>query len=259
MQTIYRYLQYLRQAKSKYYLHSPFVYQLAEEVIFDKRDYYAFSDIEYVRSQLLQNHHIIDVKDYGAGSKNTEASERRQISEIAKNAAAPEKVGQLLFRLVHYFEPKTMLELGTSLGIGTLYHALALPKSKVYTIEGCPNTAKIARQTFDLMQLKNIYTKVGTFEQMLPTTLAEIGQLDYIYMDGNHRKEPTLQYLNRCLPYIHNNTIMVFDDINWSEEMQEAWASVKAHPKVTLTIDLFRLGIVFFREEQAKEHFQLYF
>ncbi len=228
-------------------------------MIFDKREYYAFSDIDYVRSQLLQNQHYIDVKDYGAGSKNDNASNRRQIAEIANNAAAPEKVGQLLFRLVTYFQPKTLLELGTSLGIGTLYHALALPKSKVYTIEGCPNTAQIARQTFDLMELPNIYSKVGTFEEKLPTTLAEIGHLDYIFFDGNHRKEPTLQYFKRCLPYIHKDTIMVFDDINWSTEMQEAWTDIKAHPKVTLTIDLFRLGIVFFREEQAKEHFQLYF
>lgn len=241
-------------------MHSPFVYQLAIEVVFDKREYYAFSDIEYVKSQLLQNEHIIDVKDYGAGSKEAKDSNRRKISEITKNAATPEKVGQLLFRLITYFQPKTMLELGTSLGIGTLYHALALPKSKVYTIEGCPNTAKIARQTFDLMELKNIYSRVGTFEEKLPTTLAEIGQLDYIFFDGNHRKEPTLQYFKRCLPYIHKDTIMVFDDINWSTEMQEAWTKIKAHPKVTLTIDLFRLGIVFFREEQAnKEHFELYF
>jgi len=259
MQTIYRYLQYLRQAKSKYYLHSPFVYQLAEEVVFDKRDYYAFSDIDYVRSQYLQNQQFIDVKDYGAGSKGTDVTHRRKIAEIAQNAAAPEKVGQLLFKLVHYFEPKTLLELGTSLGIGTLYHALALPKSQVYTIEGCPNTANIARQTFDLMKLQNIHSKVGTFDKVLPMTLAEIGQLDYVFIDGNHRKEPTLQYFKRCLPYIHKDTIMVFDDINWSTEMQEAWEAIKARPEVSLTIDLFRLGIVFFREEQAKEHFQLYF
>lgn len=260
IQTTYHYLQYLLRAKSKYYLHSPFVYQLAVEVIFDKREYYAFSDINYVKSQLLQNHNYIDVKDHGAGSKGSNSTARRQISEIAKNAATPEKVGKLLFRLVSYFQPKTMLELGTSLGIGTLYHALALPKSKVYTIEGCPNTAQIARKTFDLMELPNIYTKVGTFDEKLPTTLAEIGSLDYVFFDGNHRKEPTLQYFKRCLPYIHKDTIMVFDDINWSAEMQEAWSKIKAHPKVTITIDLFRLGIVFFREEQQnKEHFQLYF
>lgn len=235
------------------------MYELAEEVIFDKRDFYAFDDIDFIRSQLLQNHHIIDVKDYGAGSKSN-ATNRRKISEIVKNAATPEKVGMLLFRLVNYFKPNTILELGTSLGIGTLYHAFAAPKSQIYTIEGCPNTATIARQSFDLLKLSNIHSKVGRFEEQLQPTLEEIKRLDYAFLDGNHRKDATLQYFEQCLPFAHSDSIFVLDDINWSADMQAAWKAVKAHPKVTLTIDLFRLGIVFFRAEQAeKEHFQLYF
>ncbi len=235
------------------------MYELAEAVIFDKRDFYAFEDIAYIRSQLFQNHHIIDVKDYGAGSKSN-TKNRRKISEIVKNAATPEKVGSLLFRLVNHFKPSTILELGTSLGIGTLYHAFAASKSKIYTIEGCPNTAKLAQETFHLLQLPNITSKVGRFEEILQSTLEEIKQLDYAFLDGNHRKEATLQYFEQCLPYAHNDSVFVFDDINWSSDMQAAWTTIKDHPKVTLTIDLFRLGIVFFREEQAeKEHFQLYF
>ncbi len=253
-----RYLKFLTKAQTKYYLHSPFVYELAENVIYDKRWYYAFDDIEQLRRQLSNSTETISVDDYGAGS-TLSSNKERKISQIARHVATPPKAGRLLFDLVKYLKAEHILELGTSLGIGTLYLAAANQKAKIWTIEGSPNIAQKAQQHFKQFNYKHIKTQIGTFEKVLPNILSKIPALDVVFLDGNHRKEPTLQYFEQCLPLAHNYSVFIFDDIHWSKEMEEAWDMVKAHPKVTVTIDLFWLGLVFFRKEQAKENFILYF
>lgn len=252
------YLQYLLQAKTKYYIHSPFVYELCEAVIYDRRHYYYFDDIEYVRSKLLQNNTQISITDFGAAShinkKNT-----RLVSQLAQSVAVPPNEGRLLFRLVNYFQPQTIVELGTNIGISTLYLANANRQTTVHTIEGNEMVAQIAKEVFAPFALKKLTQHIGRFEDVLPKLLPKLPNLDMVLFDGNHRFEPTVAYFEQCLPYINNNTVFIFDDIYWSDEMKQAWAYIKAHPQVTITIDLFKLGLVFFRKEQKKENFKLYF
>jgi len=255
---IWQYIKYLTSAQSKYYLHSPFVYTLTQEVLHDKRYYYAFDAIDYCKKQWLISKQIIEVQDYGAGSKVMD-SKKRRVSDIAKYATASNKEGQLLFRLVNYFKPNYVLELGTSLGISTLYLAKAYSKAAVHTLEGCPQTAAVAQQNFKVLQANNVRLHVGTFNELLPKVLQQLPQLDLVLFDGNHKKEPTLLYFEQCLPLVHEKTVFVFDDIYWSAEMTEAWETIKKHPKVRLTIDLFRYGLVFFKQDQAKEHFKILF
>ncbi len=249
---IFKYFKYLFSAKTAHGIHSPFVYELYYEVINKKGSYYAFDKIELLRRKLLISKKEIDVTDLGAGK-----SGKRFIYEIAERAAKNSKYGQLLFRITNRFKPDRIIELGTSLGISTAYLASANPHANVITLEGCPNTSAEAKMNFEALGLKNINTIVGNFDNTLPAVLNLLPTTNclLVFIDGNHKKTPTLNYFKQFLAHANENTILIFDDINWSDEMADAWEEIKKNPAVTITIDLFFLGLVFFRKERAKEHF----
>lgn len=262
---VFRYLQYLLKARTRHGTHSPFVYNLLDEVVYDTAQFYVFDEIESLRKKLLSDERTINIKDYGAGS-TINSSPTRKLKDIARNSAKAEKYGQLMFRLIQKLKPETLLELGTSLGISTIYQASAAPKSKVITMEGCPETAAVAKENFEKLKLNNIEIVVGNFDETLSATLDKLsahfplgraveGWLDYAFFDGNHRKAPTLNYFKQCLTKTNNDSVFIFDDIHWSDEMEEAWEEIKANSSVTVTIDLFFVGLVFFRKEQKKQDF----
>jgi predicted O-methyltransferase YrrM len=239
-------------------VHSPFVFDLLKDVIEDKKEYYAYSEVESLRAQLLTTSKIVSCKDLGAGSLKNSTS-KKEVKVLAKRVAKSPKYAKLLFRLVKRFQPVTTLELGTSLGISSSYIAKANSSSNFITIEGCPEIATIAKENFDELNIKNIQLVVGNFDDELTKILKKTETLDFVFFDGNHRKQPTLNYFHQCLEKANDSSVFVFDDIYWSSEMKEAWNEIKKHKKVTVTIDLFFLGIVFFREEQAKQDFILRF
>jgi predicted O-methyltransferase YrrM len=251
-----RYFRFLLASNSRHGVHSPFVYKLVDEVIYNKSPFYAYDQIEVLRKNYLNDHSTISISDMGAGSKVFN-SNTRKVSSIAKYSVKPAKYGQLLFRLVQRFKPNRILELGTSLGISTLYLALARPSATVITIEGCPQTAEKASAIFKKSTAENIQMIVGNFDDKLPEVLFSEENLDFVFIDGNHKKEATLRYFRECLKRCTKNSVIIFDDINWSKEMQEAWQEITHHPEVMVSIDLFFMGIIFFRTEQPKEHFKI--
>lgn len=248
------YLLYLLKAKTRHGLHSPFVYRLVDEVIYDFHAKKVYSEIENIRRQLLSDDRVITITDLGAGS-HVNNDRRKRIGDIAKNALKPPRLAQLLHRLAADFKPASIIELGTCLGTTTVYLQTAVPQSKVYTLEGCPETANIAKETFAKANLKDIELITGNFDDTLPGVIAKLDKLDFVFVDGNHQKDATLKYFEWCLPKVHENTILIFDDIYWSEGMKEAWAQIKSHPQVTATVDLFWIGLVLFKPGQAKEDF----
>lgn len=251
-----KYLKHLSGSSGAHKLHSPFAYEFYTNVLQDERRYYSFNAIEKRRNQLLRNHAHIKVTELGAGSRIQGVADRR-VSDIAKYAAKRAKYGRLLFRIVNYFNPKNILELGTSLGISTSYLASARSRSHVTTLEGWPEVLDIAKETFKALQLDNITTVSGNFDDTLEVVLEGMPSLDLAFIDGNHRKEPTLRYFECCLSKINNNSVLIFDDIYWTPEMEAAWNEIKAHPSVRLTIDTFYFGLVFFRKEiKEKQHFK---
>lgn len=251
-----KFLNYRLRAKSRHGVHSPFVYELIDSVIPEEGTFYSWEKIEALRSKLLSSDEVITVKDFGAGSK-VFATNERPVKGIAKHVLQPADRGQVLFRLVNHFKPESILELGTSLGITTLYLAAPNPNAQVTTLEGCPNILAVAKKQFEQFGATNIATLEGKFSDNLPTVLAALQQLDFAFIDGHHAKEPTLNYFHQCLAKTHNDSVLVFDDIHWSDEMEEAWEEIKSHPEVTVTIDMFYFGLVFFRKEQEPEHFTL--
>ncbi|MGE5424221.1 MAG: O-methyltransferase [Syntrophothermus sp.] len=256
MKRVLRYVQYKMKARSKYDLHSPFAYELWSKVLLDRQHHNEFTVIEHLRKKLRNDSGYIRMCDRGA--RSTEIAWCRkvlQIRKIVKKSAVSPRYGKLLFRLVRHFSPQSILELGTSMGISTGYLSLGNPEAIVTTIEGCPETAEVAQKNFKTLGLKNIHQITGSFEDELPACLMNIGKIDMVFIDGNHRKEPTLNYFSNLLKHIHENSVIVFDDIHWSDEMEEAWKVIKNHPSVKMSVDLFQIGILFFREGLSKEDF----
>lgn len=256
LQQIIDYISFIGQSNNSHGIHSPFVFNLYNEVLNLKKDYYFFGPIESLRATYLNNHQDVDMIDLGAGSSLGKAGKRR-LSKIASTSLQSPKNAALLFRLVDYFQPKNIIELGTSLGITTCYIAKAVRNAKIVTIEGNPSLSAIAAEGFKKMGILNIVSKTGSFENHFLATLKDMQQADFILFDGNHRLKPSLQYFNEALPFAHENSVFVFDDIYWSEEMKAAWHEIKKHSQVTITIDLYEMGLVFFRTGQNKQHFKL--
>ncbi|WP_368074174.1 O-methyltransferase [Polaribacter sp. L3A8] len=252
---ITEYLKFLAKSSNQHGVHSPFVYDLITKCFYKKTDTAFIKLFSETKQQLLDNKTHIKVTDFGAGSKIFKNNDR-QVSKIAKIAGLSNKKAKLLIRLIQYFKPKTVLEIGTSLGLGTSAIKIGNKESKITTLEGCPETSNVANQLFSTNNYKDISVITGDFKETLPLAI-ENQKLDCIYFDGNHTKKDTLHYFETCLSTINNNSIWVFDDIYWSEEMKEAWTQIKNHSKVTVTVDVFYWGIVFFRKEQEKEHFKI--
>ncbi len=240
-------------------VHSPFVFEFITKVMNDKRNFYAYDKIEDLRNDLLLDKRVLTIEDFGAGSTVSKSNERK-VKNIARSAVKPKKFGQLMFRMVDFYHLNTIVELGTSLGITTSYLASGNALGKVYTFEGANQVANIARENFIDLELTNIELIEGNFDETLPNQLERIETIDLAFVDGNHRKQPTIQYFEKLLEKANKQSIFIFDDIHWSEEMEQAWEYIKQHSSVTLTIDLFFIGIVFFRNEQkVQQHFSIRF
>lgn len=256
-----KYLRYYLAASNGegHGIHSPFVFDFIKNVLRDKKRYDCYPIIEQRRKILLSDPAIIEVEDFGAGSAVT-SSKKRVVKDIARSSLKSKKYAQLLYRMAQYYQPKTILELGTSFGITTSYLASANQNAAISTCEGAPAIAAIARQTFDELQLKNILLTEGDFTKTLPQVLSRLGAIDFAFIDGNHQQEPTLQYFQQLLSHSVNNSILVFDDIHWSGEMELAWKKISGHAFVTLTLDLFFIGIVFINADfKVKQHFAIRF
>lgn len=254
LQQIKSYITFLWNSKNQHGVHSPFVYNLVTECFYDKKKYPEYDVLKNYRNSLLENKNTIEVTDFGAGSRVFK-SNTRAINQIAKNAGISSKRAELLFRIVNYFQPNEILEIGTSLGLATSALALGNKNAKVISLEGCPNTLSIAKNQCQLQNLNNIEFINTKFEDYLSNCQLNTKHCQLIYFDGNHSKKATLEYFELLLPTITNDSIWIFDDIHWSKDMEQAWKIIKNHPKVTVTIDTFQWGIVFFRIEQEKEHF----
>ena len=252
LQQIKSYIKFLYHSKNEHGVHSPFVFNLITKCFYDKMSYPEYEILDAYRKSLLANKNTIEVTDFGAGSRVFK-SNTRGISKIAKNAGISPKNAELLFRIIRYFQPNTILEIGTSLGLATSALSLGNKKSKLISLEGCPNTMSIAKSQCQLQNLNNIEFINTEFSSYLKNHTTS--NFEFIYFDGNHSEKATLEYFELLLPTITNNSVWIFDDIHWAAEMENAWEIIKKHPKVKVTIDTFQWGIVFFRAEQEKEHF----
>jgi len=256
-----RYIHYwIKSSNSKGHgVHSPFVFELIDKVLTDDRNFYVFPLIEAAREEYLFDNTPISVIDFGPESR-LNSNHSKTVASIAKYALKLKKIDQLLFRLVNYFGPTTILELGTSLGITTSYLAAANQNSLVITMEGSPEIAKQAERHFQHIGLNNIEQVVGNFDSTLTNVLQKNKSLDFVFIEKAHQFDSTLKYFNLIKDNLKDQSVVVFGDIHQSKEMEQVWGAVKSDEAVKLTVDLFHIGLVFFRKEQKKkQHFIVQF
>jgi predicted O-methyltransferase YrrM len=251
------YIKYWLLSVNEHSLHSPFVYKFYTEVVKSKSNTQDPA-IEELRKQLLKNETIVEIEEMGAGSR-VNSSNTRKISEIAKNSATPTRFSLLLSRIIQQYDFKSIVELGTSLGLNTAYLAKSNEEVKVSTFEGSGTIAELATQHFEQLGLQNIELVMGNIDQTLELWLATATKIDLAYLDANHRYEPTIRYFNLLLPKMNQQGIIILDDIHWSKEMNRAWHELKNHPQVSLSIDLFEGGILFVNPEIPKDQYILSF
>ncbi len=217
-----------------------------------------FDKIEKYREALLRNEKLISINDFGAGSR-VDASPKRKIKDIAKSALSTKKFSEVLFRIAKDSGAKQIIELGTSLGINTLYLSAVGENVNVTTFEGCEETAEVASGLFKNAQRTNIEMIAGNINETLPQFLKTPDAIDLVYFDANHQYQSTMEYYRLFKDKIHDNTIFIFDDIHWSKGMQKAWMEIVGLPEVTLSLDIYDAGIVFFDKRFTKEHYVLDF
>ncbi len=258
LKTLIKYLQFILSAKTNHAVHSPFIYNFLQKVVFNKTNSGDLNEIKLLRKKLLNDDREILIKDFGAGS-HVNPSKKRIIKDIAKNSAKREKYGKILYNIMKYYKPKKALELGTSLGISTCYIAKGYDQAEVVSLEGCPNTIKIAKNNLGKLNIHNTKLIEGNFNNTLNHTLKEMKSINFIFIDGNHQKHATIKYYEECLKYAENNTLFIFDDIYWSSGMKKAWEHIKKHTKTRVSIDLFFIGIIFIKKELSNEHFKIRF
>lgn len=249
------YIKFIRLSKNRHGVHSPFVYDLVSKCFNDKRKYSEYQILKKYRQALKRDTSTIEMKDFGQGSRVFKGNARK-VSAVVKNAGMKKKRQKLLFRLASYFKSENILELGTSLGLGTVALSISNEFAAINTVEGCPNTLGKAQEYFEKFNLHNIEIHQKLFSDFLSESRnVESDKYDLIFIDGDHNGERTLGYFNSLLKNVHNDSIIIFDDIYWSKDMTVAWQKIIANEKVTVSIDTFQWGLVFFRKEQPKQHF----
>lgn len=246
-------LRHLSKARTRIRLHSPFVFELANAVFYDQRTFYAFREIEALRKQFLQDQTLVERVDFGAGLNGR----KERIAQIARKAAVSPSRGRMLFKLSEHLQSRRILELGTSLGIGSAYLAAPDCHEQLITLEGDPVLARYAAG--HLARWPGVAVRSGAFADTLLPALEQLQSVDLVSFDGDHTEKGTLQYVHACLPFRREHSCFVLDDIHWSSGMERAWAQLIRLPEVSLSIDLFHTGLLFFRPEQReKEHFILW-
>ena len=247
-------LNFLLKSSNQHGIHSPFVYDLITKCFYDKTPFSAYHNLKALRNELIYNQDLVKVKHYSEASKVFQ-SNHQKISTIVKGEGSSYKKQKQLYRITNYFKPKNVLELGTSVGLGSAAMAIASNNSIIKTVEVNKNKSDIAKKVFKSYQLKNIQIDTSSFKDFFKKSNYE--NLDLVYLDGTCDKESTIENFNSLLKYSHNESVFIINNIYWSKEMTEAWNIIKKQKEITVSIDTFYWGFLFFRKEQPKQHFTI--
>ncbi len=250
------YSRHLRRAKTRFKVHSPFVFELVDDILRNLPEEDFMNDIEHLRTEMKQSGEMLIKTDLGAGGQKNRHYEL-PLRHIARTSLQNSRSCRRMLALARFIGARNMLELGASLGISSLYLAKGLPDAKLSTIEACPQTAAKARENFNKLDAHNIDLIVKDAGEAIRSFGVEQEPFDFVYFDANHRYKPTLEYFNAMLKYSHEGSVFVFDDIHWSEEMSKAWSEIIQHDKVSISLDFYSFGLLFFRKRFERQNFRL--
>lgn len=270
-----QYMKFLARSKNQHGVHSPFVYELVTQCFYDTRHFMDYEQLGQFRRELVKSDKVLQVTDLGSGSRVGQLNKSsKKVQSMLRHAGASKKRQRLLYRLGAYFKPEQILELGTHLGMGSTALCLGSKPKRLITVEGCPETAQYTQNNFERWSqnnsdLKAIEVANNNFEDFLnefqdlqdfqDSKTEDIAHttFDLIYLDGHHDGQATLQYFECLKKYTHDKTVLIIDDIHWSAGMSAAWEQIIKDPEVSVSIDSFFYGFLFFHPTQAKEDFMI--
>ena len=283
---IYRVGSYLRHCLTAQHtgghgIHSPYLFEWVRLVMSDENSYYAWHEIEKVRAKMLADTREVEFMDYGAGRKRVSLEDgsgtayglvyrdHRRVSDIAKGSLAKKKYAQMLARLVNWLgrplltSPSrggignglTIVELGTSLGVTTAYLAAMDKRNKVITYEGCPAVAEIAKENWRALGIMNVDCRVGEID--IEALANDLERVDVAFIDANHTYAGTRAYFKVLAEKVHTKSVLVVDDIHYNREMEKAWREICEDERVTSTMDLYQMGLVFFDKDYWKRDYRI--
>lgn len=251
------YTLYRMSAVNEHGVHSPFVFHLLKDVLRSPQDSGQALTMRKMRVNALKNQSMVPTVDFGAGSTLGANKGAKSVARICEQSAISLSKGDLLFRLARHFKPVCIIELGTNLGLGMACLAEACPEAVIFSIEGNPHLAQLAAENLSAYFPDRVEVVCGRFDDALPGILQRVAKCDFVFIDGNHTFDATTRYFEMLLPYMHPETVLVFDDIHWSAEMKQAWDLIASHTASVLTVDFYNFGLVFFRQGVTKQHFVL--
>lgn len=255
MTILQSYFKYFIKAKKRHGIHSPFVYEFMDKCLSQRINSEDLEIIEAFKNSLKKNSEVISINDFGAGSKRM--GNQRKVSQIYKNSSSGSKYGAFLYKISKYYQPMNILELGTSLGVGTLNLHLGNKHAKIDTVEGCPNTFSFTKKNFSNYSInENVKFHNSRFDSFLNQ---KNGKYDLVFIDGDHQKASLLNMIDLLDEQIHDKTILILDDIRWSKDMLSAWIKLSERKEFHVSMEFLRMGILLKREAQNKEHFYLRF
>lgn len=251
MNFVFEYIKYRWKAKGRHGTHSPFIYKLVDECLRTPVEKEDQIQINSLLNQLSKDQRVIQVADFGAGSKTLK--KERKISDILRISSSKGKYASLFYQLARFYKPERILEFGTSLGIGTIHLAKGNPDAAITTVEACTETAKIAQENFQQTKTDAIALVNTTFDSFLNEN--DLKSYDLIFIDGHHDGIALLRYVDMLESCIHDETFLILDDIRWSDSMFEAWEQLRKDNRFHVSVDLLRMGMLLKRSGQRKEHF----
>jgi len=249
-----QYIKYWLTAVDQHSLHSPFLFKFYNDVILSQTKHSKFKQIENWRADFIRDHRIINTKDLGASKYSS-----RKISQIARKSLSTPRFGRFLFNTCRFLKPRTILELGTSLGISTLYLAGSHPEARVITIEGCPEISEIANNLFKRSGWDNIDLLNGDIQDLLPEIAQQASPIDLFFIDANHSYSPTNMYFDMCRTHSSPGGVGIVHDIHSSNSMNRAWGEIKENPSVGISCDVYQAGVLFLSKNSQKQDYILQF
>lgn len=251
------YLRYAYRAKNVHRVHSPFVFDLYSKHLLNHAACAPLNSLEELRATLLKNASPIHTIPLGAPSKTIKTN-TTSVSEILKGSVITIKWSRILFRLIQALQPNSILELGSSIGFSSVLLHKAAPYAKIHTIEGQAEVSAFAKTFIQQQNAKNVQLHAGVFEEVLPNVCAQHGPFDFVYLDGDHRSQALIHNIETLLPHLSSNACILIDDIHWSSDMEKAWRNLYTDSRFMLSIDLYRMGLLFCSNRRVKEHFTLW-
>ena len=255
-----KYMEHLYYRKHKYgrSIHAPYLFSLVNGVVFNGLKSDTPPGIIAAHRSLFREHTMINTGGFGAGS-SVKRSPKRKVSSMVRKSSISFRYAKLLYRISKWYNPEMILELGTGVGVSTSYLASGQPGIPVHSIEGSKEKVAFALRFMKSNSLDNVTISCGELDQELNKMLPNLPDRLLVFMDANHRYEPTIRNMRSLLSAVKEDALILMDDIYWSPDMNRAWKEVISWPKVRVSIDLFQMGILLLGKDLSKADVKISF